>query len=211
MKKLRALLSAALMIMLSVSIAVAGTYALFSDSVEVTNHLQAGTLELGLTRTKLVKSVPDATTGMPTKTEDATARDFSAATSENVFGIGDEKIAPGSWYEVEMRVINKGTVAFNYRVAIELDSATTAENLAFAEQLTVYVNGAAEGTKLSDCKIENGKIIVSDKLVQKNATEEKFTVKIVFNSLAGNAAQGKEVTFDLIVMAEQYVPAETTV
>ena len=60
-------------------------------------------------------------------------------------------------------------------------------------------------------KIENGKIIVSDKLVQKNATEEKFTVKIVFNSLAGNATQGKEVTFDLIVMAEQYVPAETTV
>ena len=126
--------------MLSVSIGVAGTYALFSDNVEVTNHLQAGTLELGLTRTKLVKSVPDATTGMPTKTEDATARDFSAATSENVFGIGDEKIAPGSWYEVEMHVINKGTVAFNYRVAIELDSATTAENLAFAEQLTVYVN-----------------------------------------------------------------------
>ena len=73
MKKLRALLSAALMIMLSVSIAVAGTYALFSDSVEVTNHLQAGTLELGLTRAKLVKSVPDATTGMLTKTEDATA------------------------------------------------------------------------------------------------------------------------------------------
>ena len=86
MKKLRALLSAALTIMLSVSIGVAGTYALFSDNVEVTNHLQAGTLELGLTRTKLVKSVPDATTGMPTKTEDATTRDFSAATSENVFG-----------------------------------------------------------------------------------------------------------------------------
>lgn len=211
MKKLRALLSAALTIMLSVSIGVAGTYALFSDSVEVTNHLQAGTLELGLTRTKLVKSVPDATTGMPTKTEDTTARDFSAATSENVFGIGDEKIAPGSWYEVEMHVTNEGTVAFNYQVAIKLDAATTDENLEFAKQLTVYVNGATEGTKLSDCKIENGKIIVSDKLVKKNTTDEKFTVKIVFNSLAGNATQGKEVTFDLIVMAEQYVPAETTV
>lgn len=211
MKKLRALLSAALTIMLSASIAVAGTYALFSDSVEVTNHLQAGTLELGLTRTKLVKSVPDATTGMPTKTEDTTARDFSAATSENVFGIGDEKIAPGSWYEVEMHVTNEGTVAFNYQVAIKLDAATTDENLEFAKQLTVYVNGATEGTKLSDCKIENGKIIVSDKLVKKNTTDEKFTVKIVFNSLAGNATQGKEVTFDLIVMAEQYVPAETTV
>lgn len=211
MKKLRALLSAALMIMLSASIAVAGTYALFSDSVEVTNHLQAGTLELGLTRTKLVKSVPDATTGMPTKTEDTTARDFSAATSENVFGIGDEKIAPGSWYEVEMHVTNEGTVAFNYQVAIKLDAATTDENLEFAKQLTVYVNGATEGTKLSDCKIENGKIIVSDKLVKKNTTDEKFTVKIVFNSLAGNATQGKEVSFDLIVLAEQYVPAETTV
>lgn len=211
MKKLRALLSAALTIMLSASIAVAGTYALFSDSVEVTNHLQAGTLELGLTRTKLVKSVPDATTGMPTKTEDATVRDFSAATSENVFGIGDEKIAPGSWYEVEMHVTNEGTVAFNYQVAIKLDAATTDENLEFAKQLTVYVNGATEGTKLSDCKIENGKIIVSDKLVKKNTTDEKFTVKIVFNSLAGNATQGKEVTFDLIVLAEQYVPAETTV
>lgn len=211
MKKLRALLSAALTIMLSASIAVAGTYALFSDSVEVTNHLQAGTLELGLTRTKLVKSVPDATTGMPTKTEDTTARDFSAATSENVFGIGDEKIAPGSWYEVEMHVTNEGTVAFNYQVAIKLDAATTDENLEFAKQLTVYVNGATEGTKLSDCKIENGKIIVSDKLVKKNTTDEKFTVKIVFNSLAGNATQGKEVSFDLIVLAEQYVPAETTV
>lgn len=210
MKKLRALLSAALMLMLSVSIAVAGTYALFSDNVTVTNHLQAGTLELGLVRTKLVKCVPDATTGMPTETEDTNEKDFSAVTSENVFGVADgEMIAPASWYEVEMSVKNKGSIAFNYKVAIKLNAATTAENLAFAEQLTVYVNGADEGVLLSECTDENGKLIISDKLVQKSTTDEKFTVKIVFNNAAGNATQGKEVGFDLIVMAEQYVPAET--
>ena len=65
-KTLTKLLMASLTLMLSVSVAVAGTFALFSDKTNVTNHLSAGTLKIGLERVELVKNVPDPTTGMPT-------------------------------------------------------------------------------------------------------------------------------------------------
>lgn len=205
-KTLTKLLMASLMLMLSVSVAVAGTFALFSDKTNVTNHLSAGTLKIGLERVELVKNVPDPTTGMPTETVDNETKDFTAADSSNVFGVGaNEHIAPGSSYQAEMHVVNAGDIAFTYSVAIKLDLSTDDENAELAKQLIVYVDGAAEGVRLSDCKREDGLGVVSEKLVQKNTTDSYFTVKIVFAPSAGNAAQEKEVNFDLIVNAEQYV------
>ena len=55
-KKLRTLLMCTLSIMLCMATVVVGTYALFTDKVTLNNHLQAGTLEISLVRTKLTKT-----------------------------------------------------------------------------------------------------------------------------------------------------------
>ena len=51
--RLRTLLVTSVVIMLCAAMIVGGTYALFSDSVEVTNHLVAGTLKVKLERIDL--------------------------------------------------------------------------------------------------------------------------------------------------------------
>lgn len=210
MKKLRALLSAALMIMLSASIAVAGTYALFSDSVEVTNHLQAGTLKVGLERTNLTVRALDEN-GVLQTTTNANTVSFEEPNNSNIFDLDNKLIAPGAYSEATMQIKNKGNVAFVYSVQIELKENSDAE---LANQVNVWVkigNGeyVNKGT-LSDFAPANY-IVTAGNHVDKNATES-FMVKLEFpGAESNNEAQAKSAYFDLIVFAEQYVPAETTV
>ncbi len=56
-RKTRVVLIAVIVAVLGLTLAVAGTYALFSDSATVNNHLSAGSLKIGLTRTKYDKHV----------------------------------------------------------------------------------------------------------------------------------------------------------
>lgn len=212
MKKLRALLSAALMIMLSVSIAVAGTFALFSDKVEVTNHLHAGTLKVELDRTHLtVKSLNgDGEMEVIDRDESANPVSFTNPTEKEIFESKDKLVAASSYFEATMRVKNAGTIALVYSVKIKLTSVSNA----LAEKLNVWVqigDGAYEnkGT-LSQFANENY-VISKGNQVKKNGVES-FKVKIELpDDVSDKDVQGSEAVFDLIVLAEQYVPAETTV
>ena len=210
MKKLRALLSAALMIMLSVSIAVAGTFALFSDSVTVTNHLQAGTLKVGLERTNLtVRALDDD--GVLQTTTNTNTISFAEPNNSNIFDLNNKLIAPGAYSEATMQIKNNGSVAFVYSVKIQLKDGSDEE---LASQVNVWVkigNGeyVNKGT-LSDFAPADY-IVTAGNHVDKNATES-FMVKLEFPGAdSNNEAQAKQADFDLIVFAEQYVPTETTV
>ena len=135
-RKLRALLVAGLMIMLCTALLVTGTFALFSSEAKVENHLQAGTLTIKLERTRLAKNRLDDVTGYMKTEENNTTVDFTAATTENIFGIGEnELVAPTSSYEATMKLSNTGSVAFDYVVNIKLTSVSNA----LAEQMKVYV------------------------------------------------------------------------
>ena len=50
--KIKVLIASAFAIVGAAALVVAGTYALFSDSISIDNHLQAGTLKAKLERTR---------------------------------------------------------------------------------------------------------------------------------------------------------------
>ena len=107
MKKKRVLLVSCSVILLCMSIIVGMTYALFTDSVSVKNHLKAGNLDITLTRTNLEYSVLNED-GELAVTEVTDDYNFTDSTNENVFGIDakDIRIVPGSYFDADMEIAN---------------------------------------------------------------------------------------------------------
>ena len=153
-KRKRALLIACSTILLCLALIVGGTYALFTDSAKVTNHLRAGFMDVTLIRTNYTHKVLDLQTGYLTDrvaTGDELNVDFSGVTNENLFGLTMEDDAatayddrdlmvPGVSYRSEMKLTNNGTVAFNYTINIvynETDANGNESDSKFAEQLYV--------------------------------------------------------------------------
>lgn len=207
MKVKRGLLVSCSIILLCMTIIVGMTYALFTDSVSVQNHLKAGKLDVTLTRTDLTYSVLD--TNGKLKTESVPADlDFTNSTSENVFGIdtATNMIVPGSFFEATMVLANNGNVAFTYDVKLQLLSASNK----LAEQLKVTVTHP-DGTKTTKMlsEISNG-LLISAGEMEATAAAKTFTVRVEFinNTAINNAAQDLTAVFDLSVSATQYV--ETT-
>lgn len=204
--KIRTLLVACVMIMLCSAMIVGGTYALWTDTVTVSNHLVAGSLDVKLARTSLSKTYLDAETGYLTTDQDTTELDLSEATTANVFGIADDElIVPCSSYEATLKLSNVGSVAFNYDVVIQCTSFSNA----LAEQLAVYVDGVQVGY-LSDFYAEGEEAIISQQTMSKTDADKLFTVKIVFEDLdTNNNAKGQSANFDLVVKATQATQAPT--
>lgn len=203
-KRRRTLLIAAMSIMLSVAMLIAGTYALFSDSVSVENHLIAGTLKVNLVRTKLEQRKLDSSGVVRNFAADETEEDFTHSTSKNIFGMGNsELIAPSSSYKATMRITNGGNVAFDYYVRIKLGTTgdkQSDENL--CKQVKVIVNDDTENAKyLSECT--DGLTVLTGR-VAASGSQAVFSIKLVFeNRSDNNDAQSEKAWFDLIVEAVQ--------
>ena len=214
MKKKRVLLVSCSVILLCMSIIVGMTYALFTDSVSVNNHLKAGNLDITLTRTNLEYSVLNED-GELAVTEVTDDYNFTASTNENVFGIDakDIRIVPGSYFDADMEIANNGNVAFTYSVGISLIGNSNA----LAEQLQVTVthpDGTITTKKLSE--LAGGLSISTGKMKVTDATQS-FSVKIDFiDDVVANAnlangetpmdndlAQTQSAVFDLVVTAVQ--------
>lgn len=214
MKKKRVLLVSCSVILLCMSIIVGMTYALFTDSVSVKNHLKAGNLDITLTRTNLEYSVLNED-GELAVTEVTDDYNFTASTNENVFGIDakDIRIVPGSYFDADMEIANNGNVAFTYSVGISLIGNSNA----LAEQLQVTVthpDGTTTTKKLSE--LAGGLSIATGKMKVTDATQS-FSVKVDFiNDVVANAdlangetpmdndlAQTQSAVFDLVVTAVQ--------
>lgn len=212
-KKLRTLLMCTLSIMLCMATVVVGTYALFTDKVTLNNHLQAGTLEISLVRTKLTKTELTADGYLKTNTDTETT-DFSSTntTNENVFGITDGTlVVPGSSYQADLKLTNGGSVAFTYLVELKIiEGGSTA----LADQLIITAGkseAAATPKKLSD--VANGLIFDGELAAPtpETNTAVNFFVKVEFvndtETDANNAAKNGEVKFDIVVSAFQKTTA----
>ena len=215
-KKLRTLLMCTLSIMLCMATVVVGTYALFTDKVTLNNHLQAGTLEISLVRTKLTKTELTADGYLETNTV-TTPTNFSSTntTNENVFGITDGTlVVPGSSYQADLKLTNGGSVAFTYLVELKIiEGGSTA----LADQLIITA-GKSEATatpkKLSD--VANGLIFDGELAAPtpETNTAVNFFVKVEFvndtETDANNAAKNGEVKFDIVVSAFQKTTAPSS-
>ena len=197
-----------LAIVICLSLITMGTYALFSETITVENHLQAGNLDAKLERTNLEAKSLGADGYLETITNNQLV-DFSSTTSmtDNVFGLeNNELVAPGSSYEATMKISNNGTVAFGYWIEINLKDAIPSE---LASQIKVIVttydeNGdevieevyLSNGLSVGDANNYLGKLAVN--------ASENFKVKVLFEDLTNNNdAQNDEVNFDLVVYAVQ--------
>lgn len=202
MRKTRTILAACLTTMVCIAMIVVGTYALFTDSVDLSNHLQAGTLKVKLERTNLKWAKLDSAGYLETG-EDAATKDFTEPTTDNIFGIGEDVlVVPGAYYQATLKLTNNGSVAFDYTVKIVLKSNSNA----LAEQLIVTVDGDAATAKA----LSAGENVVSSGSLDKTDSNrsKEFTIKIEFADVEdNNDAQELTVNFDLVVVAVQKVGA----
>lgn len=205
----RALLVSASVILLCMTIIVGMTWALFTDTQKVTNHLQAGDLSITLKRTELTKTTLNAQGKLVTSAADTTVVNFSNPTDENVFGtVTGEKIVPGTKYVAKMQVENHSDVAFGYWIEIVCTDKTNGADL--AKQLKVTVNTGSDASAFVNDGLTVGSSsnYVGELII--GATAE-FTVTVEFldsfvaaNNIDHNdLAQGENLSFDLVVHAVQ--------
>ena len=212
--KKRTLLIIGAIIILCISITAAVTYALFSDSEVLTNHLKAGDLDISLKRTNLTYGVLD-NDGYIKHVQITDDVDFSSPTKNTVFGIDslDAIIAPESYFDADFIIENKGNVAFTYGVTISLSSEATE----LAKQLKVTVthpDGKETSKMLSELA---GGLSITAGEMSATAESESFGVRIDFvndssynasledvnKHLQNNKAKNGTAIFDLIVTAAQ--------
>ena len=214
-KTKRALLVSSAIILLCMTIIVGTTYSLFTDRFSVGNHLVAGELEISLQRTHLAyKSLDDA--GYLREITNNTVYNFTDRTSNNIFGLdaGNIRIAPGSYFEADLRVINDNSenanyysnVAFNYSVTFVLLESNP--YLAHQMQVTVTDHKGNETTMRLD-EAANGHVFECGTL-EAGEVGQDFTVRVEFlddvdypDEFDNNLAQGKDLIFDLVVTAVQ--------
>ena len=210
------LLSGAI-ILLCFAIVIGMTFALFSDTDSVYDHLQAGTLSVTLKRTGLDKTFYVG--GRDLKHEiNETVIDFTDKTTldRNIFDIlANEKIVPGCKYVATMQVENHSDAPFGYWIAIKCSDETKDSSL--AKQLWVTVESG--DTKVED--FVGNSLTVGDEgrgcigYVAIGGASS-FTVTVEFLDSAdsdtevdsNDLAQSESILFDLVVYAVQ-VPAGT--
>lgn len=217
MKKKKVLLVSCSVIMLCICIIAGMSYALFTDSVSVGNHLKAGTLDVKLTRTDLEYCVLNSV-GELEVISTAHDLDLTTSTDTNVFGIDstDIRIVPGSYFDADLKITNNGDTAFRYSISIKM----LGDSNALAEQLKVTVthpDGTTTVKMLSEIvnglEIDTGKMKVGDR-------EQRFSVRVDFvddvdyndalpteatedDRMDNDEAQTQTAVFDLIVTAVQ--------
>lgn len=211
MKKARTLIISCLAVLLCVSLIAGGTYALFSDEVSVSNHIEAGDLNITLTRTQLTSYFLD-NEGLFTSQNNTTP--VNVEDLSNLFDIADgTKLVPGSRYIADFKIENikvnnlngeHSDVAYRYWIEIVCDS--TVSDMILAGQLQVIVNRQSDP---KTAMLNSGLYVGSETApiaTVKLGGSDTFTVDFQFLNLdneVNNQAKNQTVDFDFIVHAVQ--------
>lgn len=202
-KKFKVLFISYIVILFCTVLIVGGTFSLFTDSVKVVNHLQAGSLDVELIRTNLEYTKINEL-GYLEVVKDNDNFDFTNKVDANIFGISDDnlKIIPGSYFNVTLDLINKGNVAFEYSVKFVLNCK---EN-ELIKQLNVEIidqNGNIKVKRFNEF-IEDETILIGE--MDNFNNKETFNIKITFLDLEeNNIAKDENLSFDLVVTAVQKI------
>ena len=216
----RTLLVAGAIILLCMCLIVGGTFALFTDTQTVKNHLKAGDLQITLKRTELTKTTLNESGFLVTLPTDTEVKDFTNPTDENVFDIKNdngeitELIVPGSKFVAKMQLENNSDVAFGYWIEIVCTDKATGENL--ARQLKVSVKTDKEETAYvgNGLTVGGPDAFVGVLGIDSESNTQTFTVTVEFEDLGytfengvlsstNDLAEAEDLHFDLIVYAVQ--------
>lgn len=220
----RSLLVSGAVILLAMTIIVGMTWALFTDTQKVSNHLQAGDLSITLNRTELTKTTLNESGYLVELPKDTTVVNFSNPTDKNVFGLTTdkdgnvtEKIVPGSKFVANMEIENNSDVAFGYWIEIVCTDKTNGADLAKQLKVTVNTGEDAVSTVNDGLKIGSDKNYIDVLAIGEDGT---FTVTVEFedvgysfeNGVLGSlndAAEREDLKFDLVVYAVQVTTEPT--
>lgn len=184
------------------SLTVAGTLALFSDSVKVNSHLKSGTFKVTLVRTAHSYSILDEDGLL--KTTSVASENVDSADITNAFDLpNDALIVPQSELSATFEIQNNDKVAFDYSVSVVLLDEDGVEPTNFEEtkkylsqQLELSLTGLSGDHVLSD---DNLTVVGAETV--KVGDKVPFTVSVKFkdDSTINNFVMGKTVNFDLVV------------
>ena len=182
-KAVRTVLIAIAAIALCIALIVAGSYALFTDSTPVKNHLQAGRMEMTLKRTNLVGSKINEKGFLDDYANDAVV-DFTRTSTrdQNVFGftfdattqdkddladVVTNKVVPGTVLTatMELDMTDRSNVAYAYWIEFVVADAngnlynvdTNSNHLELAEQIVISINNETP-VKLSEIANNEAKL-----------------------------------------------------
>ena len=207
----RILILSSLAITLSLVIITLSTFALFTDTIRITHHLQAGTLDVSLKRVNLEYNVLDSSGYLKEMKSDEILDLSNTSTNKvNVFGINEETLlVPGNYYEATLELSNNGDVAFNYWIEIFSNDDVLTELAGQMEiKVTTYDKSGFEKEHIAF--ISDGLFVGSETFplgeLTKNCEAVRFKVKITFiDNVLNNDAKGDKVNFDIIVYAVQSI------
>jgi len=201
-----------------IGIVTAGTLALFTDSMLVENHLEAGTLDVTLHRTYLERTALDDDGYLYEFPDDNRVVDYTNENTENVLGLKTgEIIVPGLNCRATLKIAHgpKSNIAFNYIVKLVVKGDATGAMNELGEQLMFYAE--ADGVvyeKTLDQVGSDGYVIMTGAL-DEGASSEEFVFGLKFidfdagpnpdavKGTTNNKAQSKNFYFDIIVEAVQ--------
>ena len=235
--RMRSLAVSGAVVLLCMTIIVGMTWALFTDTEKLDNHLQAGDLDITLKRIGLTKTVLNSTgyldrnkviqTGANPPVDFTNTSTFSY--DKNVFDIKeDEVIVPGSEYTATMRIENHSDVAFGYWIEIVCTDSVNGVDLSDQVYVTVdsvKANDNVPAKVSAGLKVgsETDFINVLGTKKDPNAAEDfnsdTFTVTVHFKdegfkfengvlSSDNDSAMNENIKFDLIVYAVQVTDAQ---
>lgn len=218
-KKTKTLLLSTMTLMLCVLLISTATFALYSQRTTISNHLEAGSLTVGLWRTGIKQNTLNdqgyleeisRVSGEKTPSGKDVWQDFTGGVNDNFFGLTEENleaVVPGTWFESTLKIANGGDVAFRYDVTFEGVNGT--EDL--LREIDVIVtpcdeNGNATGkplTKTMYALSKDGQTI--SYLMEKDATEQYLTVRVAFRQSITTQLDEGGVSFDLVIVATQSI------
>ncbi len=207
-KRIRTLALSMIVLCISCTVIVGGTFALFSDTDTVSNHLSAGSLAVGLSRTEYSEYVLGEDGFMTGPTLNTDKVDL-VKNNDVLFNMVNA--VPSSWYQATVLVANNGSTAFDYGVRILWNTKgdATAEQITFAEQIRITVTSDKinnEEHSVSFMLSECANNVVSLGYMLKGADPESFTIKAEFiDDENNNAAMRVTLDFDMQVFATQKV------
>ncbi len=202
--RMKAVVFAAVIALLSLSLLVAGTFALFSDKKESNVHLQAATLEAKLYRTLITGKKVNGS-GSVVDFEDKTSVDLEKDDTA-LFAL--DKILPGVEQEITLRIENHGTAAFDYSVSVVNVQAESEADKALLSQMKITVTnskGTVTEFYLSEYAQKGQNIPLGTLLGGEETAAEEFKIKASFidSGEIDNSAMNAKAVFDLSVLALQ--------